>query len=123
MDEDLRQKLDAAHEARINGEYSEAEELYGEVLEQVADPLEEAEARHGLGCTLVFTGTFDEGLEELAAAHEKNPDDPRIYLDLAKTHLMLGMTDEAQPELEQIVERFPDTPEAEEAQKQLTYFE
>jgi len=123
MDQDLRRKLDAAHEARINGEYEDAERLYREVLEHVAVPLEEAEVRHGLGCTLVFTGMFDEGLAELVLAHERNPDDPEIFLEMAKTHLMLGMTEEARPELTEIAERFPGTPEAEEAQKQLSYFD
>ncbi len=122
MDQDARQKLDSAHEARVNGNYEEAERLYREVLEQVDDPAEEAEVRHGLGCTLIFTGMFDEGLEELVVAHEKGPDDPRVFLELAKTHLMLGQIEEAKPELEEIMERFPDTPEAEDAKKQLSYF-
>ncbi|MGD8237522.1 MAG: tetratricopeptide repeat protein, partial [Armatimonadota bacterium] len=78
MDQELRQKLDAAHEARINGDYAAAEALYGEVLDQLADPIEEAEARYGLGCALLFSGKFDEGLAELASAHGKNPGDPKI---------------------------------------------
>jgi TolA-binding protein len=36
---------------------------------------------------------------------------------------MLGMTDEGLPELEEVVKRFPDTPEAEEAKKQLSYYQ
>ena len=123
MEPEVRQKLDKAHEVRINGSYDEAEPLYREVLEQVSDPVEEAETRHGLGLTLVLTGMFDEGLKELVRAHERDPDHAGILLELAKTHLMLGLYDEAQPELEQIAERFPDTPEAEEARKQLSYFE
>ena len=123
MEQDVRQKLDSAHKARVEGDYEEAERLYREALEQVDDPIEEAEVRDGLGCTLIFTGMFDEGLAELATAHEKNPDDPKIFLELAKTHLMLGTIEEAQPQLEEIIERFPDTPEAEEAKKQLSYFQ
>lgn len=123
MDQEVRQKLDAAHEMQINGHYPKAERLYREVLEQVDAPLVEAETRHGLGCTLVFTGMFDEGLQELLDAREKDPDNATILLDVAKTHLMLGMYEEAQPELAQIVERFPDTPEAAEAKNQLSYFD
>ena len=123
MNAELRQRLDAAHQARIGGDYAEAERVYREVLQDAAEPLEEAETRHGLGYALVFTGQFDEGLAELVLAHEQDPDNARIFLDLAKTHLMLGMYDEAKAELRCIVEQFPDTPEAEEASKQLRYFE
>ncbi len=123
MDPEVRQKLDRAHQHRIDGNYDEAERLYRDVLEQAGEPLEEAEIRHGLGRTLLFTGMFDEGLAELVCAHDRNPDDATIFLDLAKTHLMLGMYEEAQPELEQIRERFRDTPEADEAGKQLSYFD
>lgn len=122
MDPEVRAKLDRADEERIAGNYDQAEELYNEVLPMLSDAVEEAEARHGLGSVLLFTGRFDEGLVELKRAHEGNPDDATIYLDLAKTHLMLGMYDVAQPQLAEIVDRFPDTPEADEAKKQLSYF-
>ncbi|MFQ6133499.1 MAG: tetratricopeptide repeat protein [Armatimonadota bacterium] len=122
MDPDVRARLDRANEERIAGNYEEAAKLYNEVLPLLAEGEEEAEARHGLGSVLLFTGMFDEGLEELKRAHEQSPNDPKIYLDLAKTHLMLGMYDIAQPQLAEIAELFPNTPEADEAKKQLSYF-
>ena len=123
MDPEVRQQLDRAHQARVNGQYGDAEPLYRQALEQVSDPREEAEVLHGLGLTLVLTGEFEAGLEELARAHDKAPDHAGIFLELAKTHLMLGMYEQAQPELREIAEQFPDTREADEAKKQLSYFE
>jgi len=122
MDPEVRAKLNRAHEERVAGNYDAAQQLYHEVIPLLTDGVEVAEARHGLGSALLFAGMFDEGLEEIKRAHEGNPNDAGICLDLAKTHLMLGMYEAAQPQLAEIVERFPNTPEADEAKKQLSYF-
>lgn len=122
MDPALRAKLDDAHQARINGEYDRARELYQELLGASSEPKEEAEVHWGLGLVLQFTGLFDECLVELEAAAAGDPDNAGFLLDLAKTRIMLGDYDRGCEELNDIVRRFPNTPEAQEARKQLSYF-
>jgi tetratricopeptide (TPR) repeat protein len=121
MDPALRAKLDAAHGARTEGEYDRARALYEELIPQAGEAAA-AEAHWGLGLVLQFTGLFDECLVELQAAHEAQPESAKYYLDLAKTRLMLGDYDQAREDLNEIVRRFPDGPEAQEARKQLSYF-
>ncbi|MFQ5809462.1 MAG: tol-pal system YbgF family protein [Armatimonadota bacterium] len=122
MDSALREKLDTAHQHRIGGVYQSARSLYEDVMAAHPRRDELAEARWGLGLVLQFTGLFDESLAELERAHQDAPENVDYLLCLAKTRLMLGDFDRAVAELQEIEEKFPDTPAAEEAKKQLAYF-
>ncbi|MGD8237721.1 MAG: tetratricopeptide repeat protein [Armatimonadota bacterium] len=122
MDSALRKKLDTAHGHRIDGDYESARSVYEDVIAADLEPGESAEVRWGLGLVLQFIGLFDESLAELERAHEDAPENADFLLCLAKTRLMLGDFDRATGELQEIEEKFPDTPAAEEAKKQLAYF-
>ncbi len=122
MDSALQENLDTAHQHRVGGDYEAARSGYEAVMAGDLEPTESAEVRWGLALVLQFTGLFDESLAELERAHEDAPDNVEYLLCLAKTRLMLGDFDRAMGELQEIEEKFPDTPAAEEAKKQLEYF-
>ncbi len=111
--------LERAHQHRIDGQYDAAIELYREVL--AADPRCGA-ALWGLGLSLMNIGEFDEALATLDQAVQAEPNNPRYLLDTGKHYTMLGMYDEARPYFEKILEIAPDTAEAAEARKQLSYY-
>jgi len=112
----LDEMLETADERRINGDYEAAIAVYKEVLEIHGDC---AAARHGLGLALVYTGMFDEGLEELKKAVELEPEQAKYELDLGKTYMMLGMFEEGKASMTRVLEL---DPENDEARKQLSYF-
>ena len=122
MESALRDKLDKAHQNRINGDYEAARRLYEDVIATSPRPPESAEVRWGYGLVLQFTGLFDESLAELERAHDEDPDNADYFLCLAKTRLMLGDFEQATRELHEIEAKFADTPAAEEAKTQLSYF-
>ncbi len=116
QDASVEEMLEAADEQRVNGDYEAAIAVYKEILEAHEDC---AAARHGLGLALVYTGMFDEGLEELKKAVELEPQQAKYELDLGKTYMMLGMFDEGKASMTRVLEL---DPENDEARKQLSYF-
>ena len=122
MDSTLRDKLDQAHRHRLDGDYESARRLYEDLVAADPQPPDSAEVRWGYGLVLQFTGAFDESLAELEQAHDEDPANVEYLLCLAKTRLMLGDFDHAVADLQEVEEKFPGTPAAAEAAKQLAYF-
>lgn len=112
--------LQQAHEHRIDGEYEQAMQLYGQALDADAG---DAEALWGMGLSLMNTGEFDEALEMIAEAAELEPSNQQYLLDAGKHYTMLGMYDEARPFFERVLELDPTSKEGVEAQKQLSYYD
>ena len=76
-----------------------------------------------MGLAYLFTGMFDESIEELKLAVACEPESAEGRLHLAKTYTMLGMYDEARAELEQVLGLAdPGGPLHTEAKKQLSFF-
>jgi tetratricopeptide (TPR) repeat protein len=60
-----------------------------------------------LGLVLVFTGMFDESLEELNQAVNLDPLSCEFRNHLGLTYCMLGMYDEGRVEFEKVLEQDP----------------
>ena len=112
--------LDRSIQFKVNGEYDRAVEELRSVL---AVAPENARAHLEMGLVYGFTGLFDESIEELQQAVKLEPSNLGFRTKLGLTYTMLGMYDEAREEFELIVKEGPGTPEADEARKQLRFFE
>jgi len=120
MDETLRGQLDQAHEHRVGGNYDAAKALYQEVLE---GDRQCAEACFWLGYTeMMGFGEFGLGLDLMRKGAGLSPEVPRFHFELAKAYLMLGDDEAGKELLLHVVRTWPGTREAQEAEKQLTYF-
>jgi len=120
MDEALRGQLEKANECRVGGNYDAAKALYQEVLAAYGQC---AEACFWLGYTeMMGFGEFDLGLDLMRKGARLSPDTPRFHLELAKAYLMLSEDEQGQRLLLHVVETWPGSREAQEAEKQLTYF-
>ncbi len=82
-----------------------------------ADP-SHTNARHQLGLIQGFEGDFDASLATLASLLNQNPANSQIRYDLAMTHMMLGMYEEACAHLNYILQTDPNS---EDAQRQAIY--
>ncbi len=113
-------RLEQAHEYRVDGQYDEAMGLYEHVLAE--DP-GCAEALWGLGLCLMNTGEFDDALAKIVQATELEPTNQQYLLDAGKHYTMLGMYEEARPFFDRVVELDPNSRHGVEAQKQLSYYD
>lgn len=77
---------------KLEGRYDEAEVALKAATSQ--DP-GSADAHYHLGLVYGFVGEFELSLAELECAAQLQPQSVPILLDLAMTHAMLGMNDEA----------------------------
>lgn len=77
---------------KLEGRYDEAESALKAALGEDSGS---AEAHYHLGLVYGFTGEFELSLAELECAAQIEPQSVPILLDLAMTHAMLGMNDEA----------------------------
>jgi len=114
-------KLEQAHQLRINGQYDQADALFKAVLAAAPDC---ASAWWGRAhCTFNHIGDFDLAQQQFEKAIELEPENLTYQLDLAKYFTMLGMFEEAKPVFERIVEMDPSSKEGQEARKQLSYYQ
>lgn len=113
---DSERRLQEAVNHKVVGEYEEAIAILKDIL---ADDPDNAEAHRELGLIYGFQGLFDESVEELTIAVGLDGSRPDFLCDLAMTHAMLGMFDEAKPEFEKVLAM---DPENKIAQQQMVYF-
>jgi tetratricopeptide (TPR) repeat protein len=105
---------------RLNGEYDDAAtELQTALGLRPEHPV----VHHELGLVYCFTGMFDESLQELGEAVRLDPQNLKFHENLGKTFTMLGMYEEAREQFELIIAQDPESIEADEARKQLKFFE
>ncbi len=119
MSEDYMELFAQAEEHRINGRYTQAQEIYEQILAEHPDF---ARGWWALAHTLMNQGEFDKALEYFKKACEMEPQNQKFLYDCAMMHTMLGMYDEAKPLFERVISLDPDTRVADEARKQLAYF-
>lgn len=118
--EDPEEQLARGIHHKIDGEYDEAVVEFLKVL--TAHP-DHSRAHLELGLVYSFTGLFDESIAELQEAVRLEPANLNYRVNLGKTYTMLGMYDEGREQFEQIISEGPGSEEAEEAAKQLRFFD
>lgn len=118
--ENPEEDLERGIKFKIDGEYDQAVVELQKVLAAVPD---HPRAHLELGLVYGFTGMFDESLAELQEAVRLEAGNLKYHEKLGLTCTMLGMYDEAREQFELIVSQGTDTPEADEARKQLRFFQ
>lgn len=113
---DSEQKLQEAISLKVEGDYDAAVPILQEIIETDQNNVE---ARRQLGLIYGFQGLFDESLEELAAAYGLDSARADILCDLAMTHAMLGMFEEAKVEFARVLDMDPGNKTA---TQQMVYF-
>jgi tetratricopeptide (TPR) repeat protein len=119
MDEETQRLYEQGNRARLDGDYASAQPLLEQAVRRCPDA---AECWWALGHVLLNTGEFDRAIARFTKACELEPANVRFLLDLAKTLEMLGEYDQARPYLERIIELAPESREAVEARKNLSYY-
>ncbi len=110
------EQLEQAKRLKADGNYDDAIGILAAILEHEPD---NADAHRQLGLVYGFQGLFDESLEELGRAVVLSDGRADVLCDLAMTHCMLGMYEEAKPEFERVLEL---DPENKTAKQQMVYF-
>ncbi len=90
-----------AEELFANRQYSQAAELYAQLL--TISP-NDAEIHNNLGLTLFYSGRADEALRTLNEGVAANPEHQRIWLTLGYVNSQLGNSDEARKALTRATE-------------------
>ncbi len=112
-------RLGLARIAEENGTLDEAQRLYRQVAEANADDETEAEARYRLGRLLRQSGNPNQAITELERIPALFSGYPswiaRSYLEQARAYEQLGQNGEAQRLYDRVINRYGDTPFADEA--------
>lgn len=114
-------RLGLARIAEEDGELSEAQRLYRQVAESDPDDESGAEARYRLGRLLRQSGSPNEAITELERIPSLYSGYPswiaRSYLEQARAYEQLGQNGEAQRLYDRVINRYSDTPFADEARE------
>jgi Tfp pilus assembly protein PilF len=97
-------------------DYAQAEKYFLEALKMSPDFVN---ALGGLGTTYIAMGRYEQAVQRLERAIRKEPKLPQLHFELAKAYKGLGDQRKARDELTRTAELAPDSPLAEEAQREL----
>jgi len=97
-------------------EYAQAEKYFLEALKLNPDF---ANALGGLGMTYTAMGRYADAVQKLERAVRKNPKLPQLHYELGRAYRGLGDRKKARDEFQLTLELAPESPMADEAQRQL----
>lgn len=113
----VQQLYESGFALRCSGDYQQARDVFGRVLEN--DP-QHLEARWQIALIDGFEGEFERSLEGLKTLADEAPHNLDIRYDYAMTLMMLGFAQESCAEFRAILDI---NPEHEKAKRQIIYCE
>jgi Tfp pilus assembly protein PilF len=97
-------------------EYAQAEKYFLEALKMNPDFVN---ALGGLATTYMAMGRYDQAVQKLERAVRKEPKLPQLHFELGKAYRGLGDRGKARDEFQRAAQLAPDSPLADEAQREL----
>ena len=97
-------------------DYVQAEKYFLEALKMSPDFVN---ALAGLATTYMALGRYEEALQKLERAVRKEPKLPQLHFELGKAYRGLGDRGKARDEFQRAAQLAPDSPLADEAQREL----
>lgn len=116
VDEELEALYDEAYKYRCEGKYPEAK---AELQKLLTKQPRHMKALWLWGLIQGFEGDFEGSIRTLTKIVDIWPDVPAMRYDLAMSQVMLGMSDEAYLNFQEVLRQNPDH---EDARRQLAYF-